>query len=160
MAVAKRQRREKSMKIEQRDVWGPEWEPRVKQTALLASPIYIGQAHGEEKKKSIKRGASGFFSLLFTSFRSAYPHDSRMYFPLLAKWNWAISPGCNTGLSIASNFCCGETELRKLHTPPTLLNGRFTNSLSIIPKQRSLCHLIIICSNNELHVILSAVKRI
>ena len=44
------------MKIEQRKVQGPEREPQVKQTALLASPIYIGQAHGEEKKH-IKRGA-------------------------------------------------------------------------------------------------------
>ena len=38
------------MKIEQRKVQGPEREPQVKQTALLASPIYIGQAQGEEKK--------------------------------------------------------------------------------------------------------------
>ena len=50
MAVAKRQRREKPVKIEQRKVWGPEWEPQVKQTAFLASPIYIGRAEGEEKK--------------------------------------------------------------------------------------------------------------
>ena len=41
------------MKIEQRKVQGPQ----VEQTALLASPIYIGQAQGEEKKKHIKRGA-------------------------------------------------------------------------------------------------------
>ena len=39
---AKRQRREKPVKIEQRKVQGPQ----VKQTALLASPIYIGQAQG------------------------------------------------------------------------------------------------------------------
>ena len=44
MVVAKRQRREKPAKIEQRKVQGPEWGPQVKQTALLASPIYIGQA--------------------------------------------------------------------------------------------------------------------
>ena len=25
----------------------------------------------------------------------------------------------NTGLSVASNFCCGKTELRELQTPPT-----------------------------------------
>ena len=49
MAVAKRQRREKSVKIEQRKVRGPEWGPQVKQTALLDSPIYIGQAEGEKK---------------------------------------------------------------------------------------------------------------
>ena len=44
MVVAKRQRREKPAKIEHRKVQGPEWGPQVKQTALLASPIYIGQA--------------------------------------------------------------------------------------------------------------------
>ena len=44
MAVAKRQRREKPSKIEQRRVRGWKWGPHIKQTALLASPIYIGQA--------------------------------------------------------------------------------------------------------------------
>ena len=58
MAVAKRQGREKPAKIEQRKVWGSEWGPQVEQIALLASPIYIGQAQGEGKK-SIKRGAKG-----------------------------------------------------------------------------------------------------
>ena len=47
MAVAKRQRREKPAKIEQRKVRGPECGPQVKQTPLLAGPIYIGQAQGE-----------------------------------------------------------------------------------------------------------------
>ena len=55
--VAKRQRREKPKKIEQRKVWGPEWGPQVKKkkkkkkSALLASPIYIVQAQREEEKK-------------------------------------------------------------------------------------------------------------
>ena len=48
MAVAKRPGREKLSKIEQRKVGGLEWEPQVKQTALLAGPIYIGQAQGEK----------------------------------------------------------------------------------------------------------------
>ena len=43
MAVAKRQRMEKPAKIEKRKVRGPQ----VKQTTLLAGPIYIGQAQGE-----------------------------------------------------------------------------------------------------------------
>ena len=47
MAAAKRPGREKPAKIEQRKVWGLEWEPQEKQTALLAGPIYTGQAHGE-----------------------------------------------------------------------------------------------------------------
>ena len=55
MAVSKEQKREKPAKREQRKVQGPEWEPQLKQTALLDSPIYTGQAQGE--KKHIKRGA-------------------------------------------------------------------------------------------------------
>ena len=50
--VAKRQGREKPAKIKQRKVQGPEGEPQVEQTALLASPISIGQAQREEKKKT------------------------------------------------------------------------------------------------------------
>ena len=49
MEVAKRQGREKPAKIEQRKVQGLERGPQVEQTALLDSPIYIGQAQGEEK---------------------------------------------------------------------------------------------------------------
>jgi len=53
---------------------------------LLASPIYIGQAQGEEKK-CIKRGAKigPRASLLFTFFVLARSHALRMYFPLLSK---------------------------------------------------------------------------
>ena len=49
MVVAKRLGREKPLKIEQRKVWGAEWGSQVEQTAVLASPIYIGQARGEGK---------------------------------------------------------------------------------------------------------------
>ena len=85
MAVAKTQTREKPTKIEQKKVRGLEWGPQVKQTAFLASPIYIRQAHGEEKKH-ITRGAKiePGASLLFVSFGLAHPLVSRMYFPLLA----------------------------------------------------------------------------
>ena len=54
-------------------VHGPQRGPQVEQTALLAIPIYTGQAQGEEKKH-IKRGAKGpgvLLSLLFESFGSA-----------------------------------------------------------------------------------------
>ena len=47
MVIAKRQRRGKPPKIEQSKVGGP---TSGKQTVLLASPIYIGQAQGEEEK--------------------------------------------------------------------------------------------------------------
>ena len=54
MAVAKRPGREKPVKIEQRKAQGPEWEPQVKQAALLAGPIYIGQA---QREKTYKKGS-------------------------------------------------------------------------------------------------------
>ena len=85
MAVAKR-KGEKPTKIEQRKFWGPEWGPQVKQTALLAGPIYIGQAQGEDKKHikiAAKVGLGA--SLLFVPFGLACPYASRMYFPLLSK---------------------------------------------------------------------------
>ena len=66
MAVAKRQGKSLWKEREQRKVWGPQ----VKQTALLASPIYIGQAQREEKRKHLKRGAQieqGAGVLLFSS---------------------------------------------------------------------------------------------
>ena len=50
MAVAKRPGRGKPTKIEQREVQGLEWEPQVKQTTLLAGPIYIGQAQGQRNR--------------------------------------------------------------------------------------------------------------
>ena len=65
MAVAKRQGREKPTKIEQRKV-RQEWGPQVEQTALLASPIYIGQAQGEEKKTSKEEPKGWGFSLCFS----------------------------------------------------------------------------------------------
>ena len=73
MAATKRQGREKPAKIEgQRKVRGPESGPQVEQTALLASPIYIGQAQGgggwgTEIYKKRSRRARGV-SLLFVSF--------------------------------------------------------------------------------------------
>ena len=60
MAVAKRQVREKPMKIEQRKVRGPDWGLQVEQTALLASPIYIRQAQGEEEKNTQKEEPKGW----------------------------------------------------------------------------------------------------
>ena len=64
--VAKRQGREKPVKIEQRMVGGPGCRPQVKQTALPATPVYIGQAPGEEKKH-MKRGAKGLGISPFSS---------------------------------------------------------------------------------------------
>ena len=63
----------------------------MKQAALLASPIYIGQAQGEEGKKTYKKRSQNWAggwagaSLLFASFGSTHPHTLRIYFPLLSK---------------------------------------------------------------------------
>ena len=69
MAVTKRQRREKPTKIEQRMVQGIEWGPQAKQTAVLTSPIYIGQAQEEEKQRKTykKRNKNWIGGLLFSS---------------------------------------------------------------------------------------------
>ena len=74
MVVAKRLGREKPAKIEQRKVRGLDGGPRAEQTALLASPVYIGQAQGEGKKTYKKRSQRAgalslrlILSLLFSS---------------------------------------------------------------------------------------------
>ena len=137
MAVAKRQGREKPMKIEQRKVRGLEWGPQVKQTAL-ASPICIGQAQGEEKKR-MKRGAKTEpgASLLFASFGSACPHTSRMFFPLLSKWKWAVTRSCNTGCPRAVNTGLSlqlfvvTRQNRGNYILPHTLNSPFTKTIYI-----------------------------
>ena len=87
MAVAKRQRRKKPAKIEQRKIPGPEWEPQMKHAALLASPVYRGQAQGEEAKMDWG-----------SSFGLACPHASRMYFSFARQiklsCNWAVTLVC------------------------------------------------------------------
>jgi len=60
MAVAKRQRREKPAKIEQREVRGLARGPQVEQTALRAGwPSLQRAGPGGGKEKHIKRGAKG-----------------------------------------------------------------------------------------------------
>ena len=74
MVVAKRQSSEKPVKIEQRKVQRLEQGPQVKQTALLASPIFIGWAQGEEKNNVyIQRGAKLGRDLLFSSSLLGWP---------------------------------------------------------------------------------------
>ena len=101
------------MKIEQRKVRGPKREPQVKQAALLASPIYIGQAHGEEIKH-IKRG-EGIqppATLLFASFGQ----------PTLTpqgciSFACQIKLSCNTGPSIASNLTALRQNKEIINSP-------------------------------------------
>ena len=54
-------------------------------------------------------------SFLFV-FWVGLPHSSRLYYPLF----FLIKLSYDTGLSVASTFCCGETEQKKLHTPTTV----------------------------------------
>ena len=86
MAVAKRQKKEKAHKNGTRENLRTRVRTQVKQTALLASPIYTGQAQAEEESHIKRRDKIGpLVSLLFQSFGSTCPHTSSMYFPLLAK---------------------------------------------------------------------------
>ena len=48
MALAKRQREEKPMKIEQKKIWGPEWEPK----GLKCAPP---TPHPEKKRECLPR---------------------------------------------------------------------------------------------------------
>ena len=115
MVLAKRQRREKPAKIEQRNVRRPEWGPQVKQTVLQASPIYIGQAQGEEKK-TFKKEPKLSWGLLFSLSLSGQPTLTPLICIFLCL---PIKLSYNTGSSVSSNFCCGETEPRRLHIPLT-----------------------------------------
>ena len=90
MAVAKRQGREKPVKIDQRKVRRQEWGPQVEQKTLLASPIYIGQAQGRKniEKEAPKdwKGLSLSCALGCSSlhiFGSICSHTSRMDFPAI-----------------------------------------------------------------------------
>ena len=127
MVVAKRQRKEKAH--ENRTKEGSRTRVRNSgKTALQASPMYIGQAQGEEKsiQKEEPNLSQGLF---FSSHLWAGPPSH-----LEAVFSFAcqLKLSCNTDPSITSNFCCSETELRKLQTPllswylcKSSLNGGF-----------------------------------
>ena len=55
MAVVEGQRKEKPMKMKQKKIQRLEWERQVKQTAVMASPICIGQAQGGRDKMYKRR---------------------------------------------------------------------------------------------------------
>ena len=114
--MSKRKRRDKPTEIEQRMVQALEWKPQVEQTALLASPIYIGQAQGEEKRH-IKWGAK---IELFLSSLHVFWVSPPSCLENVFSFACPTKLSCNTGPPIASNFCCSKTEQRKLYTPPTL----------------------------------------
>ena len=96
--------------MEQMKVLGPERGPQVKQTALLASPIYKGQARGGGNK-CIKGGNLEGLRPLFSCLlgHPAFTPQGVVSLFFLIKLSY------NTTLSITSSFCCSETEPRKLH---------------------------------------------
>ena len=119
MEVPKRQT-ENPQKIEQRKVR----EPQVKQIALLANPIYTGQAQRRKTNQPTNKyiylfeepKLSSSFSSLHFFWVGTPSHLEDVY-----SFTCQIKLSCNTDPSITSNFCCGKTELRKSQTPPTLL---------------------------------------
>ena len=141
MVVAKRQRREQPTKIEQRKVQELEWGPQVKQTALLASPIYnLHRAgSGEEKKTDKKRSQHwpGGSSSLRSLGQPALMPWGCIFLSLPVKLSCNTGPseeitqGCHTGPSVASNFCCDETEPRKSQTPLTVLMSLTSSSFGL-----------------------------
>ena len=104
MPGAKRQGREKPAEGEQWKVRAPEWGPQAGPAALLAGPPYKGGGQrrwvGIHTKRSPGAGVSlscpraHSLSLPFTSFESACPHASKMYFPLFSKTD--LSKNYNT----------------------------------------------------------------
>ena len=100
----------KPTKIEQKKVWGSEWGPQVKQTTLLTSPICIGQRKEKRQKEEPKLSQRLLFSLCLLGQPALTPRGCILLC-------LPIKLSCNNGPSIASNFCCDETEPRKLHTP-------------------------------------------
>ena len=123
MVLAKRQRKEKCTKIEQRKVKGPEWE---RTSGEANSPPWLaqftkGRLRGRKKKKTYKKRSQSwaFSSLLFTSFGSAYLED-------VFSFAYQIKLNCNRAVTLVypslQIFCCGKTELRKLHSPDRYIN--------------------------------------
>ena len=112
MAVAKKQGKEKPVKIVQRKVWGLQWGPQTKQTALLASPIYIGQAQGKERKTYKKRSQNWARAcLLFSLHLLGQPtltHRGCIFLCL------PIKLSCNTAVTLVHP--------RKLHRAVTLVH--------------------------------------
>ena len=62
--------------MEQKKIWGLEWELQMEQTALLASPIYVGQAQGGRRQMYKRRKPRQIES---SPLGSAHPHTARMF---------------------------------------------------------------------------------
>ena len=76
--------------MEQKKIWGPEWEPQVKPTALLASPTYTGHVQGEEKKH-IKRGAKIEPLFFWVCLPSCLKDVFSFACQIKLSFNWAVT---------------------------------------------------------------------
>ena len=99
MAVAKRQRREKPRKTDQRKVWGLEWEPQVKQTAFLAGQFTEGRPRGR-RKQHIKRGAKMDPLSSLHIFWVGWPSDLEDVFSFACQ----IKLSCNRAATLVHGF--------------------------------------------------------
>ena len=97
MAVAKEQGREKPVKIEQRR------GPQAEQTALLASPIYIGRPGGG---KNIKRGAKGPGVSLSLSPACVHSLSLCLSLSRVRVLSVSLSPACVHSLSLCLSLSC------------------------------------------------------
>ena len=118
MAVAKRQRQEKPTKKKKKESLQPGVESSGNTKSSPGQPNLhragsSGRRQMYKRRKPRRIGASLLFSLLGPP---ALRCRGCIFLCLPVKWS------CNSGLSVASNFCCGKTEPRRLHTPPTLYN--------------------------------------
>ena len=62
--------------MEQKKIWGLAWELQVEQTALLASPIYIGQAQWDRSQMYKRRKPR---QIEASPLESAHPHAAMMF---------------------------------------------------------------------------------
>ena len=123
MAVARRQRK-KPTKMEQKKIQRWEWEPQEKQTALLASPVYVGQAQGEEEKH-IKRGAKIELLTSLHFFGVSPPSCLKDVFSFACQ----IKLSCNTGLSHHFKFLLQWDKTEEITNSPD--NSNFERSPTV-----------------------------
>ena len=141
MVVAKRQRSETAH--ENRTKEGPRTGVRTSgktnsppgQPNLQFTQGRLGGGEKTDKKRSQHwaRGSSSLWSL----GQPALMPRGYIFLSLPVKLSCNTGPseeitqGCHTGPSVASNFCCDETEPRKSQTPLTLLMSLTSSSFGL-----------------------------
>ena len=113
--VDKRQRKKKPIKIgKEGPRTGVRTSGKANSSAGLPNLLRADSGRGEKTyKKRSQNWATGFSSLRL--FWVGLPSHLEDVFSFACQ----MKLSCTTGLSATSNFCCSETELRKLQTPLT-----------------------------------------